>query len=79
MRINNTYLHSYNDETDALLEAMPKILENKAALLYNLLSKILIYNPQKRVSAREMLSHPWFYIDGQTITREWRTNSEGLE
>jgi serine/threonine protein kinase len=43
---------------------MPKISENKAALLYNLLSKIFIFNPQKRLSARKMLSHPWFYING---------------
>jgi serine/threonine-protein kinase SRPK3 len=78
-RIDNTYLHGYNDETDALLEAMPKISENEAALLYDLLSKIFVYDPQKRVSAREMLSHPWFHMDGQTMTREWRTDSEGLE
>ncbi|CZR62592.1 uncharacterized protein PAC_12489 [Phialocephala subalpina] len=78
-KIDNTYLHGYDDETDALLEAMPKISENEATLLYDLLSKIIVYDPQKRLSAREMLSHPWFHMDGQTMTREWRTDSEGLE
>ncbi|RDL42170.1 Uncharacterized protein BP5553_02149 [Venustampulla echinocandica] len=62
--IDNTYLYGYDDETDALLEAMPKISENEAALLYDLLSKIFVYDPQKRLSAREMLSHPWFHMDG---------------
>jgi hypothetical protein len=27
------------------------------------LSKIFVYNAQKRPSAREMLSHPWFHMD----------------
>ena len=44
MKIDNTYLYSYDDETDALLEAMLKISENEAALLYDLLSKIFIYD-----------------------------------
>ncbi|KAG9228373.1 hypothetical protein BJ875DRAFT_500784 [Amylocarpus encephaloides] len=63
-KIDDTYLHGYDDETDALLEAMPKISENEAALLYDLLSKIFVYDPQKRLSAGEMLSHPWFHMDG---------------
>lgn len=56
-KINNVYLHGYDDE------AMPKISETEAALLYDLLSKIFVYDPRKRVSAEEMLSHPWFHID----------------
>jgi serine/threonine-protein kinase SRPK3 len=63
-KIDNTYLYGYDDETDALLEAMPKISEDEAALLYDLLSKVFVYDPQKRISAEEMLSHPWFHIDG---------------
>jgi serine/threonine-protein kinase SRPK3 len=60
---DNIYLRGYDDETDELLEAMPKILENEAVLLYDLLSKIFVYDAQKRPSAREMLSHPWFHMD----------------
>jgi serine/threonine protein kinase len=62
-KIDNIYLRGYDDETDELLEAMPKILENEAVLLYDLLSKIFVYDAQKRPSAREMLSHPWFHMD----------------
>jgi serine/threonine protein kinase len=62
-KIDNIYLYGYNDETDELLEAMPKISENEAALLYDLLSKIFVYDAQKRPSAGEMLSHPWFHMD----------------
>lgn len=62
-KINNSYIDGYSDETDELLEALPKILENEAALLYDLLSKIFVYDAQKRPSAREMLSHPWFHMD----------------
>lgn len=62
-KIDNIYLYGYNDETDELLEVMPKISENEAALLYDLLSKIFVYDAQKRPMAREMLSHPWFHMD----------------
>jgi serine/threonine protein kinase len=62
-KIDNSYLYGYNDETDELLESMPKISENEAALLYDLLSKIFVYDAQKRPNAREILSHPWFHMD----------------
>jgi len=63
MKINNSYIEGYSDETDELLETLPKISEHEAALLYDLLSKIFVYDAQKRPSAREMLSHPWFHMD----------------
>lgn len=43
---------------------MPEILENEAALVYNLLSKMFVYDPQKCLSSREMLRHSWFHMDG---------------
>lgn len=61
-KIDNVYLYGYDDETDAMLEAMPKISDYEAALLYDLLSKIFVYDPQKRISAVEMLDHPWFHM-----------------
>ncbi|KAE9379499.1 kinase-like protein [Stipitochalara longipes BDJ] len=64
VKIDNVYICGYGDETDELLEAMPKISKNEAALLYDLLSKIFVYDAQKRPSARDMLSHPWFHMDG---------------
>ncbi|KAH6854697.1 kinase-like domain-containing protein [Chaetomium sp. MPI-CAGE-AT-0009] len=62
-KIDNVYLHGYDDGTDELLEAMPKIPETEAALLYDLLSKVFVYDPAERITAEEMLSHPWFHID----------------
>lgn len=65
VKVDNTYIFGYNDESLALLEAMPKIAEREAALLYDLLSKIFVYDPQKRPTASELLNHPWFQMDGQ--------------
>jgi len=40
--------------------AMKKICPNIDAAGHDLLAKMLIYEPSKRISAREALSHPWF-------------------
>jgi serine/threonine-protein kinase SRPK3 len=61
--MDNVYLHGYDDETDELLKAMPKIPETEAALLYDLLSKIFVYDPAKRITVEEMLGHPLFHMD----------------
>ncbi|KAF4435573.1 hypothetical protein F53441_13479 [Fusarium austroafricanum] len=55
-KIDNVYLHGYDDGTDELLEAMPEISETEAALLYDLLSKVFVYDPLHRISAEEMLA-----------------------
>lgn len=65
VRVDNVYIFGYSDEGDAMLEAMPKIPEREAALLYDLLSKIFVYDPKKRPTAGEILKHPWFHMDGQ--------------
>jgi serine/threonine-protein kinase SRPK3 len=64
VKVDNVYLSGYNDEWNGLLEALPKIPEYEAALLHDLLSKIFVYDPTRRPTAREMLDHPWFYLDG---------------
>lgn len=64
VKVDNVYLSGYNDEWDALLEALPKIPEHEASLLFDLLSKIFVYDPTTRLTAREMLDHPWFHLDG---------------
>jgi serine/threonine protein kinase len=63
-KIDNIYLYGYDDETAELLEVMPKISKNEAFLLYDLMSKIFVYDPLKRITAAEMLSHPWFHLEG---------------
>ena len=64
IKVDNVYLSGYNDERVGLLEVLPKISEHEAALLYDLLSKIFVYDPTIRPTAREMLGHPWFHLDG---------------
>ncbi|KAM4057844.1 kinase [Hirsutella rhossiliensis] len=63
IKVDNVYLSGYNDEWDMLLEALPKIPKQEAALLYDLLSKIFVYDTTRRPTAREMLNHPWFHLD----------------
>jgi serine/threonine-protein kinase SRPK3 len=63
VRIGNTYIHGYSDETDKLLKAVPKISGSEAAVFYDLLSKIFVYDPSDRISVAEMLSHPWFHME----------------
>jgi serine/threonine-protein kinase SRPK3 len=62
-RIDNKYLRGCDDETGQLLKAAPKISESEANVFYDLLSKIFVYNPSDRITAAEMLSHPWFHTD----------------
>jgi len=64
VKVDNVYLSGYNDEWDALLEALPKIPEHEAALVYDLLRMIFVFDPKKRPTAEEMLRHPWFHLDG---------------
>ncbi|KAI0459496.1 kinase-like protein [Xylaria acuta] len=63
IKVNNAYLEGYDKETERLLTAIPKIPENEAALLWDLLLKIFVYEPERRITAADMLNHPWFHID----------------
>lgn len=64
IRIDNVFLHGYDDGTDELLRALPKISQQESTLLYDLLSKIFVYYPADRITALQMLDHPWFALDG---------------
>ncbi|KAI0391879.1 kinase domain-containing protein [Xylariaceae sp. FL0594] len=55
----------HDDDTNELLNAMPRISDEEAELLYDLLSKIFVYDAAKRPTAEEMLQHPWFHFDGR--------------
>lgn len=63
VKVDNIYLSGYSDDWGTLLEALPKIREPEATLLYDLLSKIFVYNPTSRLTAREILDHPWFHFE----------------
>lgn len=62
-KAGNMYLECYSDETSQALESLPKILQSEAILLYDLISKIFVYDPSSRLTASEMLKHPWFTFD----------------
>ncbi|KAF4957901.1 hypothetical protein FGADI_2730 [Fusarium gaditjirri] len=63
IRIDDIYLGAYSDKVDRIIESLPKISTHEVDLLYDLISKIFFYEPAQRVSAREILAHPWFHMD----------------
>ncbi|KZZ99100.1 Protein kinase-like domain protein [Moelleriella libera RCEF 2490] len=63
IKVDNTYLTGYDDEWECVLKALPKIRKDEATLLYDLLSKILVHEPARRITVKQMLDHPWFHID----------------
>lgn len=60
------YFRGYNEEWHALAEELPKIPDEEASLLFDLISKILVYEPTKRLSPKETLSHPWFCMEDRS-------------
>ena len=64
VKIDDVYLYGYDEEWESMREALPKIPPHEAALLYDLLSKIFVYDPTSRPTASEILDHPWFHMDG---------------
>ncbi|RSL85190.1 hypothetical protein CEP51_003472 [Fusarium floridanum] len=61
------YFRGYNHEWHALVDELPKISNGEAGLLFDLISKILVYEPTERSAAREILDHPWFHIDDDIV------------
>lgn len=62
IKVGGAYLGKLDEETKKLTDTLPKISENEAAQLYDLLSKIFVYRPRDRPTAKELLAHPWFHI-----------------
>jgi len=69
------------DDQDALLERMSRISDVEAYWLHDLSSKILTYEASERITAREILDHPWFQIDGQSesLCLWWRISKDGVQ
>ena len=63
VKVNGAYVDGYGGEWDSQLKLLPKIPAHEAALLYDLLSKIFVYDPRCRPSMEEILGHPWFHMD----------------
>ncbi|RSL89497.1 hypothetical protein CEP52_014904 [Fusarium oligoseptatum] len=63
IRIDNTYLGGYCDKVDKIIKSLPKISAHEADLLFDLLSKIFVYEPTKRLGMSDILAHPWFDLD----------------
>lgn len=61
VRIDGKYHAFYNEEMeDARRRAFPRIRDEEASLLLDLLSRIFVYDPASRPSAEEIAMHPWF-------------------
>jgi serine/threonine protein kinase len=52
------YCTKFPQFTNYTLHQVPKLAEDERA--FNLLQKILLYNPTDRITALDALDHPWF-------------------
>jgi serine/threonine-protein kinase SRPK3 len=59
--VEGGYFAAYSDETDEMLKAFPRISESEAALLVDLLVRTFTYDPAKRITAEELVTHAWFH------------------
>ncbi|KAF5672550.1 CMGC SRPK kinase [Fusarium heterosporum] len=68
VKVDNAYLFGYGGDWDELQKVLPKISGEEAALLLDLLTKIFVYEPADRLTAEQILNHPWFQFDAQDQT-----------
>jgi serine/threonine protein kinase len=61
--VEGEYIEGYGEETDELLKAFPRIGEREAELLVDLLDKMFRYDPAERITAEEVVEHPWFALE----------------
>lgn len=57
IEVDDEYPSGLRQGSPGLLEALPKIPQHEAALQYDLWSRIFVFDPTKRPTARDMLSH----------------------
>ncbi|TQW10224.1 protein kinase [Cordyceps javanica] len=67
VKVDDAYLSYYDDGWDKTLESLPKIPDHEATLLLDLLSSIFVYDPAMRPTAKELLEHPWFHLDSDSL------------
>lgn len=65
VKVDNVYLYGYGDGWNELLEVLPKIPDQEAVLLHDLLAKIFVYDPADRLKAEQILDRPWFQYSEQ--------------
>lgn len=63
IQVDGVHLSGYNEDTDEIVESLPKISSLEAGLLVDLLSNIFIYEPDKRLSVNDIPSYPWFLME----------------
>lgn len=64
VKVDNIYLGGFDNEWNEHLAVLPKMPDHEATLFYDLLSRVFVFDPSERPTAREMLDHPWFHLDG---------------
>ncbi|KAL2209471.1 kinase-like protein [Sarocladium strictum] len=60
--------HPVTDPKDRTLGSLMTCPEPERELFVDLLQRLLSYDPNKRISAREALSHPWFGYHDKVVT-----------
>lgn len=60
VRVDGTYYIFYEDEMSPFWGAFPLITNDEAELLGDLLSRIFVYEPLRRLDIQEILGHSWF-------------------
>lgn len=74
--IDGEYFVSYGDDMEeAFLGAFPRIREDEASLLLDLLSRIFVYDAANRLGLEEIAAHPWFrfYHSKEVIHAGWES------
>lgn len=60
--VDGSYFVAYDEDINHMLVAFPRISETEAAQLVDLLTKAFAYDPSKRLTAEQLITHPWFEI-----------------
>lgn len=77
IKIDDMYLDGYCEGIDAIVASLPKISAHEVDLLFDLASKIFVYEPSQRLSASDLLAHPWFQLESPLL-QEANNDDMGL-
>jgi serine/threonine protein kinase len=72
IKINSRFLPTYLTQQHwELLPFLPKIPRQEVDLLHDMLTKVFMYGPEERISAEDIMGHPWFRMnEGEALHKE---------